>query len=94
MKKSELLTPPVTEGALDGITRQVVLDLAEKLGIKFRETPLAPDDVLTADECFLAGTGAELIPVGHADGRALPECPGPVYQRLSVAFKQLVNQEI
>lgn len=94
VKKNELLTPPVIEGALDGITRQVVLELAEKLGIKFRETPLAPYDLFTADECFLTGTGAELIPVGHADGRAIPECLGPVYQRLSVAFKQLVNQEI
>lgn len=94
VKKGELLTPPVIEGALDGITRQVVLELAEKLGVKFRETPLAPYDLFTADECFLTGTGAELIPVGHADGRALPECPGPVYQRLSAAFKQLVKQEI
>jgi branched-chain amino acid aminotransferase len=70
------------------------LELAEKLGIKFRETPLAPYDLFTADECFLTGTGAELIPVGHADGRALPECPGPVYQHLSAAFKQLVNQAL
>ncbi len=93
VKKSELLTPPVIEGALDGITRQVVLELAETLGIKFRETPLAPYDLFTADECFLTGTGAELIPVGHADGRVIPECPGPVYQRLSTAFKELVKRE-
>lgn len=91
VKKGELLTPPVIEGALDGITRQVVLELAEKLGIKFRETPLAPYDLFTADECFLTGTGAELIPVGYADGRKIPECPGAIYQRLAVAFKELVS---
>lgn len=94
VKKSELLTPPVIEGALDGITRHVVLELAEKRGIKTREIPLAPYDLFTADECFLTGTGAELIPVGYADGRAMPQCPGPVYQRLAVAFKELVNSEV
>lgn len=93
VKKGELLTPPVIEGALDGITRQVVLELAEKLGIKAREIPLAPYDLFTADECFLTGTGAELIPVGYADGRAMPQCPGPVYQRLAAAFKELVSSE-
>lgn len=94
VQRGELLTPPVIEGALDGITRQVVLELAEKLGIKAREIPLAPYDLFTADECFLTGTGAELIPVGYADGRKLPECPGPIYSRLAVAFRELVNQEV
>lgn len=93
VKKGELLTPPVIEGALDGITRQVVLELAEMLGINAREIPLAPYDLFTADECFLTGTGAELIPVGYADGRAMPQCPGPVYQRLAAAFKELVAIE-
>jgi branched-chain amino acid aminotransferase len=93
VQRGELLTPPVIEGALDGITRQVVLELAEKLGIKFRETPLAPYDLFTADECFLTGTGAELIPVGAADGRPIPQCPGPIYSRLAAAFKVLVGQE-
>lgn len=94
VKKGELLTPPVIEGALDGITRQVVLELAQTLEINAREIPLAPYDLFTADECFLTGTGAELIPVGHVDGRALPACPGPVYQRLSAAFRQVVSQDI
>lgn len=91
VKRGELLTPPVIEGALDGITRQVVLELAETLGIKARETPLAPYDLFTADECFLTGTGAELIPVGYVNGRVIPECPGAVYQRIAVAYKALVG---
>jgi branched-chain amino acid aminotransferase len=94
VQRGELLTPPVIEGALDGITRQVVIELAEKLGIKFREIPLAPYDLFTADECFLTGTGAELIPVGLADGRPIPQCPGPIYLRLAAAFKELVSQEV
>lgn len=94
VQRGELLTPPVIEGALDGITRQVVLELAEKLGIRSREIPLAPYDLFTADECFLTGTGAELIPVGYADGRKIPECPGPIYLRLAAAFRELVSQEV
>lgn len=93
VQRGELLTPPVIEGALDGITRQVVIELAETLGIKFREIPLAPYDLFTADECFLTGTGAELIPVGYADGRKIPQCPGPIYSRLAAAFRELVNRE-
>ncbi|HSC66483.1 MAG TPA: branched-chain-amino-acid transaminase [Cellvibrio sp.] len=94
VQRGELLTPPVIEGALDGITRQVVLELAVKLGIRTREIPLAPYDLFTADECFLTGTGAELIPVGIAAGRSIPQCPGPVYLRLAAAFRELVNQEV
>lgn len=94
VQRGELLTPPVIEGALDGITRQVVLELAEKLGIKAREIPLAPYDLFTADECFLTGTGAELIPVGYADGRTIPTCPGPIYQQLEKVFRELVTSEI
>lgn len=91
VRESVLLTPSVIEGALDGITRQVVLELAQHLGIEAREQPLAPYDLFTADECFLTGTGAELIPVAEVDGRSLGSCPGPVYRRLAKAFRDLVE---
>jgi len=55
---TQLLTPPVTEGALDGITRHCVMELATKNGLSVREVPLTPYDPYTADECFLTGTGA------------------------------------
>jgi len=93
VQRGELLTPPVIEGALDGITRKEVLELAEKLGIRSREIPLAPYDLFTADECFLTGTGAELIPVGAVGGRKIPACPGAIYMVLAEGFKQLVSQE-
>ena len=86
-----LKTPPVSDGALDGITRAVVIELARKLGIECRETSLAPYDLYTADECFLTGTGAELIPVRELDGRILPPCPGPLFQRLQTAFRDCVH---
>lgn len=88
-----LLTPPCIDGALDGITRGCVIELALKQGVAARETSLAPYDVYTADEVFLTGTGAELIPVREVDGRDIPGCPGPVFQQLERTFRQLVAEE-
>lgn len=92
VKNNILLTPPVTEGALDGITRGVVLEIARELNIAAREIPLAPYDLYTADECFLTGTGAELIPVREIDGRAVMQCPGPVFARINARFQLVVNE--
>ncbi len=88
-----IATPPCTEGALQGITRQLVLELAIAAGITVQETPLAPYDAYTADECFLTGTGAELIPVREIDGRATAYCPGPVFQQLHRLFIGLIAEE-
>lgn len=93
VRRDELLTPPITEGALDGITRGVVIEIARTLGIRFRETPLAPYDLFTADECFLTGTGAELIPVREINGRALQACPGPMFVVLAQAFRHRIEWE-
>jgi branched-chain amino acid aminotransferase len=93
VRDGELLTPPVIDGALDGITRGAILELAAGAGIPARETSLGPYDLYTADECFLTGTGAELIPVREVDGRALGACPGPVFQRLLHEFRALVAKE-
>ncbi len=88
-----LLTPPVSDGALDGVTRRVVMELAAQAGIACREETLAPYDLYTADECFLTGTGAELIPVRDIDGRLLRQCPGGVYLDLQVRFQALIQWE-
>ncbi|MDX9989804.1 branched-chain-amino-acid transaminase [Thiothrix unzii] len=88
-----LLTPPATEGALAGITRQTVLELAVANGIPAREAILTSYDLYNADECFLTGTGAKLIPVREIDGRKMAECPGTYYQQLTQAFSTLIQQE-
>jgi branched-chain amino acid aminotransferase len=88
-----LFTPPVSDGALEGVTCAVVLELAHELGIAAHERSLGPYDLHTADECFLTGTGAELIPVREVDGRALPACPGPIYFHLASAFRKLIERE-
>jgi len=82
-----LLTPPASDGALAGITRALVLHLADTLGVPWREQRLTQYDLYTADECFLTGTGAELMPLRLIDGRPLPTVAGPLFQQLLAAFK-------
>lgn len=93
VKDNKLLTPPVTEGALDGITRQTVIELAKKNKIEVHENVLTPYDLYTADECFLTGTGAKLIPVSEVDGRSINVLKEGYYQILSDAYSQCVLNE-
>jgi branched-chain amino acid aminotransferase len=87
-------TPPVTEGALGGITRDAVRELAEAEGLAWREERLGRYDLFTADECFLSGTGAELVPVIALDGRTIGSGkPGPVTRRLTERFRALAERE-
>jgi branched-chain amino acid aminotransferase len=87
-------TPPATEGALDGITRAVVRDLAVADGLVFREERLGRYDLFTADECFLSGTGAELVPMVELDARTIGDGrPGPVTRRLTTGLRTLAERE-
>jgi branched-chain amino acid aminotransferase len=87
-----VLTPPVTAGLLEGITRNAVIELAHKRSIPFREMNLTRHDLYVADECFLTGTAAEVIPVTKIDGRPVGTGqPGPITRQLIADFKNLVN---
>jgi branched-chain amino acid aminotransferase len=88
-----LQTPPVSDGALDGITRGIMLEISEQLGLPVHTCSLTPYDVYTAEECFLCGTGAELLPVRSLDGRRLDHSPGPITGQLQQAFEALIQQE-
>jgi branched-chain amino acid aminotransferase len=93
VRAGAIYTPPASDGALQGITRALVIELADELDIACAEVSLTAYDLYTADECFLTGTGAELIPVREVDGRALTSSPGPVFARVQQAFKVLVDRE-
>ncbi|MGC1511412.1 MAG: branched-chain-amino-acid transaminase [Acidimicrobiales bacterium] len=93
VRDHRLLTPPVTEGALDGVTRALMLELARAAGIESAERPLSPYDLYTADECFLTGTAAELVPVAEIDGRPLRQCPVQIYIELTTRFQTLIATE-
>ena len=94
LRKGRLLTPPTWQGALEGVTRAVVLELAAKLRVNAAEEPMTRYDVYTAEEAFMTGTAAEIVPVISLDGRVIGTGkPGPVTAKLIAAFKALVARE-
>ena len=92
VKNGTILTPPKDAGILEGITRNAILDLAKELGIVAHETTLTRHDLFVADECFLTGSAAEVIPVVSLDSRPIGQGKvGPVTTKLMAAFKKLVH---
>jgi branched-chain amino acid aminotransferase len=93
VKDGTLSTPPIDAGILKGITRDTVIDLARQAQIRVEEVPLTRHDVFIADECFLTGTAAEIIPVVKCDGRVIGSGkPGPMTKRLHEAYHRLTRQ--
>jgi branched-chain amino acid aminotransferase len=94
IKNGALITPPISAGALDGITRQTVMALAAEAGLPVREETVTRYDIFTADECFLTGTAAEVVPVAQLDGRAIgARRPGPVTLDLMRRYRELTARE-
>ena len=94
VRNGQLLTPSPQDGALEGITRGVILELAGEARLPAAEAHLTRYDLYVADEAFVTGTGAELMPVTSADGRPVGDgTPGPVTKRLTDAFHALVRNE-
>ncbi|HXR07083.1 MAG TPA: branched-chain-amino-acid transaminase [Candidatus Acidoferrum sp.] len=92
VKGDALFTPPLSAGALYGITRGVVMDLARQNGMTVSEPNLTRYDLFNADECFLTGTGAEIIAVVKMDGRVIGRGkPGPVAGRLAGQYRALTK---
>jgi branched-chain amino acid aminotransferase len=93
LKNGQMFTPPLSAGALYGITRGVVMDLAREAGMTVAEPDLTRYDIYNADECFLTGTGAELIPVTRIDGRVIGTGkPGPITRSLVKKYHALTEQ--
>jgi len=94
VREGRVQTPPMTAGVLEGITRNAVIELIARRELPFRDMELTRQDVYIADECFLTGTAAEVIPVTKIDGRLIGTGqPGPVTRQLIADFKELVNSE-
>ncbi|WP_202080920.1 branched-chain-amino-acid transaminase [Caldalkalibacillus salinus] len=93
VKRGKLITPPGYLGALEGITRQTVIDIAEEKGYVVKEEPFTRHDVYVADEAFLTGTAAEVIPVVSVDSRKINDgTPGEVTKEMIQAFRQAVTR--
>jgi len=93
IKNGHIFTPPISAGALRGITRAVAFEIAAELGIRITETDITRHDVFIADECFLTGTAAEVIPVIRADGRSIGTGkPGPISTRMIARFREITRE--
>ncbi|MGC4032472.1 MAG: branched-chain-amino-acid transaminase [Tepidisphaeraceae bacterium] len=92
VRNGEISTPPASDGSLEGVTRSVIMDLARGSMIPMHERRLERHDLYIADECFLTGTGAEVIAVTKIDGRTIGTGePGPITQKLLAAFHKKVR---
>ena len=92
VKNGRIFTPPISSGALAGVTRGVVFEMAAEAGIPISEPDITRYDLFTADECFLTGTAAELIPVVTLDRRAIGDGkPGPITRQLMTRFHELTQ---
>lgn len=92
IKHGEIFTPPISAGGLRGITRGVIFEIAAELGVKISEPNLTRYDIYTADECFLTGTAAEIIPVVKLDSRSIGTGkPGPLTAKFLAKFHELTQ---
>jgi branched-chain amino acid aminotransferase len=93
IKNGILKTPPIDAGILEGITRNAVLDCARAEGIPTQELPMTRHDIFVADECFLTGSAAEVIPATKLDGRTIGSGkPGPITKKLKKRFEAMVRE--
>jgi branched-chain amino acid aminotransferase len=92
VKKGVILTPPVSDGILEGITRDSIMTIARDKGIEVRETSLVRTDLYTCDEMFMTGSAAEIVPVHSVDGRDIGD-PGPITLDLQESFFRVVKGE-
>jgi branched-chain amino acid aminotransferase len=93
IKRDQIFTPPITAGALRGITRSIVFEIAAEFGLSVAEADFTRHDVFVADECFLTGTAAEIVPVVKADGRLIGNGkPGPITKRIIARFREMTRE--
>ena len=92
VKNGEILTPPTSTGALAGITADIVVDLAAKLGLKLTVTNLTPFMLFTADEAFFTGTAMEMVPIREVNKRQINTGkPGPATKKLMAEFQKVIE---
>jgi branched-chain amino acid aminotransferase len=92
IKRGQMFTPPIYAGALGGITRQIIFELAQEMGVPLKEIQMTRYDLFVADEIFLTGTGAEVIPVVDVDGRSIGDGkPGEKTWKFIEAYRHLTQ---
>jgi branched-chain amino acid aminotransferase len=87
-------TPPLNSGCLEGITRDILLEIGGKAGVPVEERTLRPEDLYAADEVFISSTNRSMIAIGEINGRKIAAAPGPIVQKLESAFVEYVRAYI
>jgi branched-chain amino acid aminotransferase len=93
VRDDTIITPPVSAGALEGVTQQAIFTIARDLGIDIRFDNLLRSDLYTADEAFLSGTAAEVVPIRSVDDREIGD-PGPITRRIQETFYAAVRGQV
>lgn len=91
VQNGELVTPPLYDGVLAGITRQTIMELADEMSIPVQERPILRDELYSAEEVFLCGTAAEITPVLNVDRREVSKGPGPMTRKIRETFFDVVH---
>jgi len=94
VRAGKVLTPPLSSGCLEGVTRGILLELGPKHGIAVEESVLRPDHLYAADEVFITSTNRSLLGIGEIASRGLPSAPGPITQRLERAFAEYMEDYV
>lgn len=94
VQEGRVVTPPLSSGCLEGVTRSLVLELGPAAGIEVEERPLFPEDIYCADEVFISSTNRNVIGVAEIGGHATPTPLGPVTRRIDEAFAAYVRDYV
>jgi len=94
VRGSTVLTPPLSSGCLEGVTRGLLLELGPRAGVAVEEATLMPADVYAADEVFISSTNRNLLAVGEVNGHKFASVPGPVTRKLNLAFDTYVAEYV
>jgi len=94
VKNGEVATPPLSSGCLEGVTRSVLLEVAQQNGVPISERTLFPKDFFAADEVFITSTNRNLLGVNEIAGHQFAAAPGPVAQKLEIAFDAFMREYV
>lgn len=94
VKGDKILTPPLSSGCLEGVTRGILFEVAGEAGVSVKEQILRPEDLYSADEVFITSTNRNVIGVGEIAGNKFAGAPGPVTKRVDEAFASYVNDYV
>ena len=94
VQRGRVVTPPLSSGCLEGVTRGVVLDIGPQAGVPVEERTLFPEDLYSADEVFISSTNRNVIPASEVNGHKIAAAPGPFVQKVEKIFSAYAREYV